>query len=273
VLGFNHLLEQAGVPVATTKLVRHQDNRGRRDRSPFRLWQGRREEFELYQSIQRRLPFKLATHVASFVAAPNGDTLFVGVWEIGPDVGVVPAGTIDPVTQEDVGGLNLYALAQSPALADYQGRVVVEWGDGYRSWAQNARSQDKQVLEIRRTPTEERFPGLLAFRRGVDELDTMPESWRVVLSENKGVYLLICRATGKFYVGSAYGQGGFLGRWEEYAASGHGGNIQMKAHAHRDWQVSILEVAASSDSDADVIAREAVWKEKLLSLKFGLNAN
>jgi hypothetical protein len=40
-----------------------------------------------------------------------------------------------------------------------------------------------------------------------------------------------------------------------------------------DYQVSVLEVASSSAS-ADVVAQmETRWKQKLLSRKFGLNAN
>jgi len=113
----------------------------------------------------------------------------------------------------------------------------------------------------------------MAFRRPIADLDTMPMLWRAFLADVQGVYLLACRQTGQAYVGSAYGTGGFLARWEEYAVSGHGGNLGMKAHPHRDWQVSILEVAASSATAAEIIAMEGVWKAKLLSLEFGLNKN
>jgi len=271
-LGFNHLLEDAGLPLATVKLVRHQDNRSKRDRTPYRLWRTRRDEFELYQRLQSKPRFTGASHLASFAATPTGETLFIGLYDVG-EVGVAAPGTIDPVLGIDVGGHQLYELTRNAALDRYEGRVVIDWGLGFRTWVQNAKSNDKAILEIRREVEEERFPGLLAFRRPIDEMDTMPTSWRTVLSEARGVYLLVCRQTGKPYVGAAYGGDGFLGRWEEYAASGHGGNLGMKAHVHKDYAVSILEVASSSATEADICALEAAWKDKLLSMQFGLNQN
>ena len=79
--------------------------------------------------------------------------------------------------------------------------------------------------------------------------------------------------TGKLYVGAAYGEGGFWRRWEDYVATGHGGNVLMKELVHAEYQVSILEVASSSASPADVIAMESRWKAKLLTKEFGLNKN
>jgi hypothetical protein len=40
-----------------------------------------------------------------------------------------------------------------------------------------------------------------------------------------------------------------------------------------DYQVSVLEVAASSVSTEELMKLEGRWKEKLLSRKFGLNGN
>jgi hypothetical protein len=40
-----------------------------------------------------------------------------------------------------------------------------------------------------------------------------------------------------------------------------------------DYEISVLEVASSSVSTDDVAKMESRWKEKLLTRKFGLNAN
>lgn len=40
-----------------------------------------------------------------------------------------------------------------------------------------------------------------------------------------------------------------------------------------DYQVTILEVAGSLDSDAEILALESRWKGKLQSRAMGLNAN
>jgi hypothetical protein len=88
-----------------------------------------------------------------------------------------------------------------------------------------------------------------------------------------GVYLLTCLETGEQYVGSAYGEGGFLGRFLTYAATNHGGNKLLKARAPKPYQVSILEVMSPSSTPEEVIQMEALWKAKLGSRAFGLNGN
>jgi hypothetical protein len=85
--------------------------------------------------------------------------------------------------------------------------------------------------------------------------------------------LLTCPKSGRQYVGSASGETGFWGRWEEYVASGHGGNRLMRDVPASDYQVTVLEVAASSATVNDLLAMESRWKDKLLSRQFGLNAN
>ncbi len=43
--------------------------------------------------------------------------------------------------------------------------------------------------------------------------------------------------------------------------------------AHRDYAVSILEIASPDMAVSDIVAREAFWKEKLGARAHGLNAN
>ena len=98
-------------------------------------------------------------------------------------------------------------------------------------------------------------------------------SWRSALASVGGVYLLVCPKTGEQYVGSAYGQDGFFGRWQIYAANGHGGNALLKSRSQSNFSICILEVASPDMAPADVIAREAAWKAKLGTRAHGLNAN
>lgn len=78
---------------------------------------------------------------------------------------------------------------------------------------------------------------------------------------------------GDQYVGSAAGQDGFMGRWRGYAANGHGGNVLLRQRQHRDYTVSIFEVASPDMSRDDIVVREAFWKDKLGARAHGLNAN
>ncbi len=267
---FNALLRNEGIDPAHVKLVRHQDTRYPERQTPYQLWKRKDGRFDLYQRLQSRPVFKKAKFLASFVGTPLDETLFVGFYEI-RGVGRAPRGLIDPISEKKVAGLYLYQMRKSPKLADYSGRLAIEWGEGYRSWVQRARKQDKAVVEILRVEDEPPFPGFLDFAVKLSSLASVPRTWREVLSSVSGVYVLIHPDNGRPYVGSAQGSDGFWGRWEQYVASGHGGNKRMKEVRPADYQVTILEVASSSASPKEIVEMEERWKRKLLSRKFGLN--
>jgi hypothetical protein len=267
---FNLLLRDAGLDPADVKLVRHQDRRVPPTRMPYELW--RAGTVELYQRIQRKARFAGSKAVASFVATPLDETLFIGIYLV-KGIGLVPPGTIDPSTLTDVGGLNLYDLEPSPALAELRGRLIVDWGGGFRAWVQNAANQDKPIIELRRSISDPPFPGFMMFSTRLHALATVPQSWREVLSSVSGVYLLAHPESGKQYVGSAMGERGFWGRWEDYLASGHGGNQRMRELPTADYHVTILEVAASSATADELLRMEIAWKTKLRTRDYGLNGN
>ena len=105
-------------------------------------------------------------------------------------------------------------------------------------------------------------------------------SWKVALSNVKGVYLIVDTLTGKQYVGSAYGDDCIWQRWLDYAKNGHGENKELKEllkHNGEDYRYnfkySILEVCNINLGNEYVIDRETYWKEVLLTRKFGLNRN
>lgn len=268
---FNAILEDEGISPADVKLVRHQDDRF--EITPYQVWLAGDGRLEMYQRIQSRSRiFFGAKLLASFVATPLNETLFVGLFEI-VGVGKAPAGLVDPISKQDVGGHSLYDLKSSSLLADYRGKLMVEWGKGYRAWVQRAIAQNKPVMEIKRTMAEPPFPGFLEFSSLLSDLISVPSSWRAALSSVSGIYLLTNPTTGKQYVGSASGNAGFWGRWEDYVASGHGGNRIMKELPSADYHVTILEVASSYTGVDELLAMESHWKQKLHSREFGLNAN
>ncbi|RQW29556.1 GIY-YIG nuclease family protein [Rhodobacteraceae bacterium CH30] len=129
------------------------------------------------------------------------------------------------------------------------------------------------------------FPGYKDVLLKKQELDLIVsqniESWRAALSSVSGVYVIVDRSSGKQYVGSAYGAGGFWSRWSEYSANGHGDNKELcvllaqdPANDHaRHFQYSIIEVCDVSLSSEQVIARESHWKNVLCSRAHGLNSN
>ena len=149
-------------------------------------------------------------------------------------------------------------------MREYGEKLVIEWGMGKLAWRQRAHKENnKDVLEIRRVAKEEPFPRYANFLQRLGDLNNVYPSWRRSLQE-KGVYLLVFD-DGRQYVGSATGEGGFLQRWENYLATGHGGNEVLKRD-HRDAKqamVSILEVSGSTETDQEIINREMFWKKKL----------
>ena len=75
------------------------------------------------------------------------------------------------------------------------------------------------------------------------------------------------------YVGSAYGSDNLLGRWRNYAASGHGGNKLLRKRDPNTFRFSILQ-RVDPDMDTDqIIQLENTWKDRLHTREFGLNVN
>ncbi|SEV92608.1 GIY-YIG nuclease family protein [Luteibacter sp. 329MFSha] len=267
----NALLEINGIDLKTTRLVRHQDKRGTLGRTPHSLWLSDDGSFDRYQAIQGTERFSVGGSIVSFVVTPIGETIFVGVYTVDA-IGVTADDTVDPLLGHDVTGLHSYTLSPHPALAEYRGRIVIEWGPGARAWVQRG-GMTKPVIEIRRAHTDPPYPGHDGFMHTIRDLGHVPQTWRTVLTAAKGVYLLVSLKTGKQYVGSATGEDGFWGRWATYAANGHGGNIGLKLASEDDYAVTILEVASSKASVADILASEAKWKAKLLTKLHGTNRN
>ena len=80
-LQFNTLLNQADIAPAAVRLLRHQDSRSTKGRTPYELWRDDRPAFESYQAIQsfnNRSKLR-SNYWASFVVTPSRETLFAGL--------------------------------------------------------------------------------------------------------------------------------------------------------------------------------------------------
>ena len=111
--------------IIQSSIVRHQDKRYPGRPTAYQLWRANDGRFEEYQSYQGGLIFSKARMLATFVATPLNETLFVGLYAIG-EVGKVPKGTRDPLSDHDISGLYLYQLTLSKNLKEYRGRLIVE---------------------------------------------------------------------------------------------------------------------------------------------------
>jgi hypothetical protein len=275
-LYLNTLFAQTGIALGDIRLLRHQDRRSIKGRSPYELWRDDQPAFELYQGTQsfgNRQKLR-AAYWASFVTTPAGETLLAGFYRctyLGISTADRPwphAAGVDPA-----GSCDNYNLTLDEQLNDLAGRLLIDWGASERAWIQRADNQNKLVLEIRPAFREPVFPGFQRFVEPLSKVERLPDSWKSALSSARGVYLLTCSKTREQYVGSAYGEGGFYGRWLAYVYDGHGGNVGLKRRDPSDYQVSILEVAGSSATIENIIAMEGLWKRKLQSREMGLNRN
>jgi hypothetical protein len=273
---FNLLLQDAGIDPAEVRLLRHQDGRSLRGRSPYELWRDERPDFDLYQACQNAdNRARLAeAYWASFVVSTEGETLFAGFYRAGSvrsldhDMIMPTTGTVQAAGSCDFHEVNLVA-----PLAAYSGRVIIDWGPGVRTWIQRADNQDKPILELRRSFHEPTFPGYLEFITSLSQVTKLPRSWATALAAARGIYLLTCPKTKEQYVGAATGDGGFLQRFADYAATGHGGNVALKSREPSDYQISLLEVAGSASSEIEILTMESRWKAKLQTREMGLNHN
>lgn len=272
----NTLLLEASIPLADVRLLRHKDRRAAKGRSPYELWRDYPRQFELYQSthsIEKRAKLN-APYWASFVGTLSDETMFVGIYSVKNRRLLerdTPMPHMDGVDQ--AGSCDTYDVLLDQALSDMIGRLIIDWGPGDRAWIQRADQQNKPILELRREFKEPDFPGFLTFIKSLSELDKLPKTWITALQASKGVYLLTCPKTKEQYVGSATGEEGFWGRWQDYIKTGHGGNVALKSRNPSDYQVSILEVAGTSSTTDDILKMERQWKSKLQSQEMGLNRN
>jgi hypothetical protein len=274
VLTFNDLLLAGGLQPRGVRLVRHREVRhGRAVDAALRAAALRLDpSFLGYQSMHGGEAYGDATHIAAFTFEPGMGTVFIGIWIVagvgrGPNFNAFARQPTEPA--EGVA----YDLRHVPAFDTYRGRLVIDWGDGFRAWVQHAWRQPKPIVALvpRAQPP---FPGWARLSLNLAEIPAAPEAWRQVLAAARGVYLVVHRVSGVQYVGAAHGEGGFLARWSAYA-DGHAGNLGLRelARPPEEYDVSVLWLASSKDSEDDILSQEVFEKLRLGSRVHGLNRN
>ena len=282
VVSFEEIIKRRKVLVKQSRLLRH-NPRGAEE------WRRGKDAFGHFVSYQSAdpgpynkcqyafhfipdLPLDDKTHTAMFVGA----TEVREEWEYdgSRQPRLTTLGALQESTYEPKIGVRAYDLEWMPEFDDLSERIVIAWGtsSSARQWSHWAKRLGKEIIELRQHAKEPPFPGFQAFITTLEEIPLLPRSWREVLAAVNGIYLLV-HPDGEQYVGSTYGEGGFLGRWNDYVKTGHGGNQLLKERGWANYTVSILETASSAMSQSDIIERENIWKEKLGSRAHGLNAN
>jgi hypothetical protein len=271
---FSELVAKRGLDPDEGRLVRH-DVRGRQ------YWEHSRADFDHFASSQKpaKTPYRGTKVAFQFVAYGRTEALFVGAhrvldqWLHRDDPSrMTRAHHPESVYKDMWPGREMYDLERIQEMDDLSGRVVIDWGPGTRSWSQWLNRRDKPIVELRAQVNAPRFPGFEDFEATIEHVPTLPIPWQEALASVSGVYLIVT-SDGQQYVGSAYGAGGLLGRWLNYADNGHGGNQRLRNNPVFDATVRVLRIMDPSTPPDRVIAEEARWKHRLGSRAYGLNAN
>lgn len=171
----------------------------------------------------------------------------------------------------------------------YFGRVILKYHKTFQTQCREYGSicDDLEVLEVLPALFDgDEFPGYDRVRLSYAQLHSITarqkKSWIAALENQKAVYLITDKHTGKLYVGSATSDNGMLlARWSSYAENGHGDNVKLKAlvsqkgfeYIKENFQYSILENYNARVDDHIILERESWWKEALQSRVFGYNGN
>ena len=256
----------------------------------------RHDVFNTYQQTQtKRLEQAMEKltgrgYIASFIAQETGSAVFAGLYAIKSSKPItneqlfrkpaykelISMGMFRwPNTKKTRSSLQWFDLVLTDFYKKWKGRLVVEWPPQVRAWWRRAHRSDMQIHSIlEESAFDTAMPNWDKIALSWEELAVLPTRWRSAISQWRGIYYIFDTSDGKGYVGSAYGEDNLLGRWCNYAASGHGGNKLLKRRDPKNFVFTILQ-RVSPDMDAhDVIHVENTWKQRLHTrAPDGLNDN
>lgn len=218
----------------------------------------------------KKKSFKVGQIALGFVKIDNDQWLLFDISEITKDLGRYNA----------IG----YEYRTLDEYKKYFGRLIVKFSNKAQNMIRNAESVMRDCVVskiIDDTFDDDNFPGYENINLSWYELKRVIEkdSWRTALENQKGIYLITDIATGKRYVGAAYGKDMLLGRWKSYIDTGHGGNIDLKKldfdYIKSNFRYTVLDIFKSTTDEKIIKNRESHWKNILLTRyeSFGYNKN
>lgn len=267
-------------------LMRHKDAR-----YPLHKYIGT-HALTLYMAMQKASnSMDAGTILVSIYGHKPGAGLLLGVWRVKQRITAGQAiragltqGSFEAQDPEWTG--YYHDLEEMPYLADLRLKLEVTWPGRELAWRRIlSKPRQKKPATVYastiRTEPAVLYTGLTSTSLIMSELRLALQdlAWQDALRSSAGVYLITDEVDGRHYVGSAYGRGGFLGRWSAYAVTGHGNNQRLREllaqHPGRitELRFTVLEPMPLSSLASNVIDRERYWKIALGSRAFGLNAN
>ncbi len=292
----NDLLQQHHIDPKTVLVLRHRPHEPALRRVLPWLAAEKPVVFNAYQQTQgpkleRAMQAMVGRgFVASFIGHAPGKALFVGLYSID---------TSKPLTYKEYWRVPEYVemkafglegwsngrkdrahklwfdLTRIEFYGDWQGKLIVSWPPPERSWWRRAHRNEMPVTAILEdSALAAVMPEWSDIELTWADLAVLPTRWRSALSQWRGIYYIFDVSDRKGYVGSAYGESNLLGRWQNYAGRGHGGNSQLRQRDPHNFRFTILQRVAPDMNAADIIALEGSWKQRLHTRQpYGLNDN
>ena len=253
----------------------------------------RPDVFNAYQQTQTKQveqAMKRAKYVAAFIGHEPGKALFVGLYSVKKSKPITPKeywqipANVELKSFEHKGfteessrsSILLFDLVLTDFYAHWKGKLIIRWpplDKNWYRWAHKSNNEMPVLAILEESALDAAMPEWDAIDLTWDELRVLPAQWKSKLSEWRGIYYIFDTSDGKGYVGSAYGEYNLLGRWLDYAASGHGGNHLLRQRDPRNFRFTILQRVSPDMERRDVIRLESSWKQRLHTRKYGLNDN
>ena len=292
-MDLNYLLSTSNIDTKKSRVlvIRHTPTEQGLGRALPWLAAEKPDVFNAYQQSQGPVVEKQLTraaYLASFIGRKAGEALFVGLYVVGghrpiayDEFWSIPAnkelqklGMKAGAASEHRSSALWFDLTLTDICADWKGKLVIGWPPpaiSYARWAHQNEFKIKAILE--ESALDKGMPPSDEMQLTWEDLRNLPNSWVTVLAGWRGIYLILDGTDGKGYVGSACGDENLHGRWSNYAATGDGGNKQLRERAPDRFLFSILELVSPTAGKDEVIQREKNWKDRLHTREFGLNSN
>lgn len=281
-LSFSDILRKAGLEPKRVKLIRHAlSDKG------FRTCFEKKMVLE-YTRVQRTTFSRGYDYWCIFISDKGTHCKFWGCYKVCGSVPNTPEAmpTGYPLPEMFSGDGAFFTLEHLDVLAEYEDKLIIDWGTATRSWHQNgAIEKPVESIQAKAKKSFESYENLIIsfdeLREIVQNGYTTYSDWRAALSSIYAVYLIVERESGHQYIGSAYNtKEGLWGRWSCYVATGgHGGNKEMvkvmqdNPERCHNLQFSILQILPKTMSQDEVTRTETLWKDKLLTKRHGWNDN
>lgn len=284
--GWNRNSEFDNANESRIKLVRHSSDvlpdsfiYNKYKGSVYKLYRTDYALFKEWQSEQSDSKMKNVDYLVVFLAEEGCECRFIGVYRnYGPK-------------RATGNGFSEYAIEEVEGFEGLKDKVVIDWGKGTLSWMQKWQST-KNVRRIDQVNTGDDIPYFIRYEDVIlsfSQLQKVVEDkeWKSKLESLNCVYMILDKETGKQYVGVTYKdmkpgiKNGILGRWTEYAKTGHGNNKLLVAlledkgisYAEQNFQWTILETLPLNVTPKVAIDRESLYKKKFGTREHGYNEN